>query len=373
MTKLGKQEILKMRIKRIEKEIRDTPYHKGTEHHIGRLRAKLSKLKDEVDGASSKSGGGGGGYAVRKQGDATVVLVGPPSVGKSTLLNKLTNAQSKIAPYAFTTVTVIPGMMNYKNARIQILDVPGLIQGAEEGKGRGKEVLSVVRGADLIVIMTEPEKISGFKSISDALERNGIRLNKRRPNVTIEKKTRGNVVVHSNIRQDLARETIKDVAGEFGYKNAEITIREKLTMDTLIDAFSKNRVYIPALFVINKADTIDYEVKKLKEKKIFHKNYNDCLLISAEDEKNLDKLRQSFLEKLKLVRIFLVRKDESPGKDNPLIVTKGKTLAEVGEIIGTDFSQDIQNAKIWGPGAKFPGQKVSLTTKVQEGMIVRLE
>ncbi|MFC1649589.1 hypothetical protein ACFL2C_02645 [Patescibacteria group bacterium] len=66
MAKLSKTEILKMRIKRIENEIRDTPLHKGTEHHIGQLRAKLSKLKSDVEGEESRKSGGGGWICCQK-------------------------------------------------------------------------------------------------------------------------------------------------------------------------------------------------------------------------------------------------------------------------------------------------------------------
>jgi len=252
MVQMTKSEVAKMQIKRIEKEIRDTPYHKGTEHHIGRLRAKLAKLKDSLLEASSKKSGGGGGYAVKHQGDATVVLVGPPSVGKSTLLNKLTNAKSKVAPYAFTTVTVIPGMMEYKNAKIQVLDVPGLIKGAEEGKGRGREVLSVVRGCDLLLIMTDFDDLEALERIENTLEKNGVRINKTPPDIRIDKKVKGGLIVHTNIKLDFGKETIKEIAIQFGYRNAEITIKEKVTLDTLIDTFSRSRVYIPALYIVNK-------------------------------------------------------------------------------------------------------------------------
>src|SRR3990167_11210589 len=163
---------ISQQIQDIKETLRKTPHHKATNHFIGLMRAKIARLKDkemETLTPLRQSSAGRTSFAVRKQGDATVVLVGPPSSGKSTLLNKLTNAQSKVAPYAFTTVTVIPGMMVFKNAQIQILDVPGLIEGAEEGKGRGREVLSVARGAELLVLITDPQRTSFFERITNSL------------------------------------------------------------------------------------------------------------------------------------------------------------------------------------------------------------
>lgn len=347
-------------IEKIQKEIRETPYHKATEHYIGKLRAKIARLKDNQLERSSKKGGGGGGYAVKKQGDATVVLVGPPSVGKSTLINKLTNAKSKIAPYAFTTVTVIPGMMDYKDAKIQILDVPGLIEGAEEGKGRGREVLSVVRASDLLVLITDTKRVDAIKRITAALERNGIRINKKKPDVDIEKKHQGGILVHSNVKQPFSKETVKEVAQEFGIKNGEITIKEHLTFDQLVDAFSLSRVYIPASFVVNKEDTLHKKPKN-----------NELLYISAEKGTNLDSLKEEIWKKLGFVRVYLVRKDEEPNNKNPIIMLHGSNLKEVAEKIGTDFVERVREAKIWGTGSKFPEQVVSLSTIVQDGMQVR--
>ena len=347
----------------IEKEIRETPYHKGTQRHIGILRAKLARLKDQSIEASTKSSGGGGGYAVKKQGDATAVLVGLPSVGKSTLLNKLTNAKSKVAPYSFTTVSVIPGMMKYKNAMIQVLDVPGLIKGAEEGKGRGREVLSVVRGANLMIIMTDPANIDAFESISKALERNGIRVNKTPPEATIDKKPGGGIIIHSNIKQEVDQETIKELAMQFGIRNAEIILNERLSWDRLIDAFAKNRVYIPAIFVVNKADL-------LLENSTINTSMYRYLQISAKKEEGLEELRQEIWNKLNFVQVYLV-KEENPDRENPMVVKKGVTLQAVAEKIGADFATDKTSAKIWGSGAKYPGQEVSLSTVVRDGMQIK--
>ncbi|MBU0572204.1 50S ribosome-binding GTPase [Patescibacteria group bacterium] len=351
-------------ISNIEKEIRETPYHKGTEHYIGKLRAKLARLREkQLEETFKSKGSGGGGYAVRKQGDATVVLVGPPSAGKSTLLNKVTNAQSKIAAYEFTTLTVIPGMLDYKDAKIQILDVPGLIEGAEIGKGRGREVLSVVRGADLLILISDIQRPGVFKNIETALYDSGIRINTSPPEVNIEKKLKGGIIIHSNIKQNISKETIKEMASSFRISNGEIVVKEKLTMERLIDAFSRNRTYIPAIYVINKSD-MDKNIGKKKLE-------NVDIVISSKEGINIDKFKELMWEKLELVKIYLIREKEEPSTNNPLIMKKGQTLGEVAKKIGEEFAEDKERAIIWGSGSKFPGQEISLSTEIKEGMMVR--
>ncbi|HTK03830.1 MAG TPA: GTPase [Alphaproteobacteria bacterium] len=339
-------------IEEIEEVLRKTPHHKATNGFIGQMRAKIARLRDKEIESNGKSGGSGGsGFTVRKQGDATVVLVGPPSAGKSTLLNQLTNAESKVAPYAFTTVTVVPGMLKYNQAYIQILDIPGLIEGAKEGKGRGKEVLSVARGADLLLIMTDVKRVGAFAHMVKELTGAGIRINQKAPQVLIEKKVSGGLEIHSNIQQSIDKETIKEIAREFGIKSGDITLKEKLTMDRLFDAFSPNRVYVPAIFVINKIDEMP--------------NYKDTIDgefvgISADKKVGVDDLINQIWKALKFVTVYIL--------DDSIIMKEGETLKDVALKIGTDFSQKVKFAKINGNGAKFEDQEVSLLTEVKEGM-----
>jgi ribosome-interacting GTPase 1 len=101
-----------------------TQKNKATAYHLGLLKAKLAKYKRELltpTGKGAAVGAAGDGFDVKKSGDVRVGLIGFPSVGKSTLLTKLTGTFSEVAAYEFTTLTCIPGVINYKGARVQVI------------------------------------------------------------------------------------------------------------------------------------------------------------------------------------------------------------------------------------------------------------
>ena len=347
-------------IVKIEEEIRETPYHKGTEHHIGRLRARLAQLRDQLYEQSGKAGStSGGGFAIRKQGDATVVLIGFPSVGKSTLLNKLTNAQSKIAPYPFTTLTVIPGMMKYNGALIQILDVPGLIAGAASGRGRGRQVLSISRGADLLLLMTEAGQEKQLDLLEKELYQAGVRMNQKPGEITLKKNFKGGLKIKTTGKlTQLNLETIKEIAKQFHLINAELIISDDSNLDQLIDALSGNRVYLSGLKLVNK---IDLEKNRLRE--------SDRVYLSAENEEGLEMLKEKIWERLNLMRIYL-RKEGKVDREEPLILKNGSTVRDLLEKIHLDLTNEVKEVRLWGKSAQHPGQKISLSRTLNDEEII---
>merc|ERR1712025_1054078 len=162
----------------------------ATSAHLGLLKAKMGKLRREL--IEPKGGGGakpGEGFDVAKTGDSRIGFVGFPSVGKSTLLTNLAGVYSEVAAYEFTTLTTVPGCIKYKGAKIQLLDLPGIIEGAKDGKGRGKQVIAVARTCSLIFVCLDIMRPLGQKALLEhELEGFGIRLNKLPPKMSFKRK-----------------------------------------------------------------------------------------------------------------------------------------------------------------------------------------
>lgn len=355
-------------IKEIEEEIRKTPYNKATQHHIGKLKAKLARLQDEVDKRKSKKGEVKG-YAVKKSGHATVVLVGLPSVGKSTLINTLTKAESEVAAYAFTTLKVVPGVMHYKGAKIQILDLPGLVEDASKGKGRGREVLSVVRSSDLVLLMIDVFN-SDVDLLAGELGKGGIRLNQYPPDISVNRKDRGGININSTVKlTKMDEEMIAAIYREYGFINAEILIREDITQDRLIDSIAKNRVYIPALVILNKIDLVEKEdldniASAIEDLTV--------LPISAKNGNGLKDLRKRIFESLDFISIYMKPQGRKADYDEPLIIKNNSSVGDVCDSIHRTFRRRFRYANIWGKSAKFPGQTVGLRHVLLDGDVLTI-
>lgn len=351
------------RIQELEEKLQKTPVNKATEKERGRIKGQIAELKEEKQ-KKQKGTGDTSGYAVEKKGDATVALVGFPSVGKSTLLNKLTNADSETGHYEFTTLDVEPGMLKHKGANIQILDVPGLIGGAADGRGGGSQVLSVVRNVDLILFMLDPEEMRE-EEIKQEIYNVGIRTNTSPPDMKVEKRGKGGIKISSTVELDIEDETLRQMMKQRGYTNAGLTIREKVDLDRFIDGLMKNRKYLPAITVVNKADMLDDNTEEEYE------NRYD-LLVSAKKGKGLQELEDLMFEKLGLIRVYMKEKGEDPDKDDPLILREGDTVESALSELPGDMKERFKKAKVTGPSSKFPEQKVGVEHVLKDEDVLEL-
>lgn len=243
-------------------------------------------------------------------------FVGFPSVGKSTLLSNLAGVYSEVAAYEFTTLTTVPGCIKYKGAKIQLLDLPGIIEGAKDGKGRGRQVIAVARTCNLIFMVLDVLKpLVHKKLLEHELEGFGIRLNKQPPNIHFRKKDKGGVNLNCAVPQtELDLDTVKTILSEYKIHNADIILRCDGTTDDIIDVIEGNRIYIPCIYLLNKIDQISIE-----ELDVIYK-IPHCVPISAHHKWNFDDLLELMWEYLKLVRIYTKPKGQLPDYSSPVVL-----------------------------------------------------
>ena len=349
------------KIASIELEMSRTQRNKATENHLGSLRAKLAQLRRELIAASARSGSGGKGegFDVTKTGDCRVGLVGFPSVGKSTLLTKLTGVHSEAAAYEFTTLTCVPGVINYRGARIQLLDLPGIIEGAKDGKGRGRQVISTARTCDVIVVVLDAMKpLTHRRLIEKELDGFGIRLNKKLPQVSYAVKDKGgiNVLPYKAVKGETAwldESTVRAILEEYNVKNCDVKIFENCTDEELIDVIEGNRIYTPCVYAVNKIDQITVEELELLD------GMEHYVPVSSGKEWNLDGLLDTIWEYLSLTRIYTKPKGQNPAYDAPIILKKGKAVVEdFCNSLHKSMVKNFKEANVWGCSAKHKPQKV---------------
>ena len=223
-----------------------------------------------------------------------------------------------------------------------MLDLPGIIQGAKDGKGRGRQVIAVAKTCHLIFIVLDVNKpLTDKKVIETELEGFGIRINKDPPNIVFKKKDKGglaitNTVPLSHVSHDVVVslllenenadklvQEIKAVMSEYKISSADIAIRCDATIDDIIDVLeAKSRSYIPVIYALNKIDSITIE-----ELDLIYRIPNACP-ISSEHGWNVDELLEQMWEKLQLRRIYTKPKGKSPDYSAPVVLKRNASTVE---------------------------------------------
>ena len=361
------------KIRALEKMYATVPKHKGTEKLRLQIKRKLSELRKELEKQRQmKKGGGGPSLAVRKEGAAQIVLVGLPNVGKSSLMKKLTNVEADVADYAFTTVEPIPGMMHHKDIQIQVVEVPGLVEGASLGKGMGTQLLSVIRNADAVAIVLDlsQDPVKQMEILLREFERAGIKLNRRRPRVEIKRTSMGGIVINGveNIRGEVS-EVMRMLRDE-RIHSAEVTVKEPVTLEEFADALDDSLVWRRAIIIANKGDAAGSRGNYSRLLKAYAERFK-VIPVSARRGVNLDELKDAIYDLAGIIRIFTKSPGEEPAYP-PIAMKKGSTVIDVAKKIHKEFSRNFRYARVWGKSVKFPGQRVGADHVLEDGDVVEI-
>lgn len=238
--------------------------------------------------------------AVRREGAAQVALVGPPNVGKSSLLQALSEIQIKTGDYPFTTLRPVPALTRIGGVLVQLVEIPGLIAGASEGRGGGRALLGVLRSADAIVYCARAGGDAGELAA---------------------------------VRAEVAAAGI-DKPSILAATRADEAPPNALT--TLVDAFPDLRL-VP---------------------------------VSILDEGSLDAFREAVWTLTGLIRVRLRVNGIVDG--DPLALERGSTVADVADAIHHDLGARLAGARVWGPSARFDGQRVGRDHEVVDGDVVEV-
>jgi ribosome-interacting GTPase 1 len=274
-----------------------------------------------------------------------------------------------VGDYNFTTLEVIPGIMEYRGARIQILDMPGLIHGASRGRGMGKEVLTTARAADMVLLLGDVYSYN-FRVLEQELYEAGVRLDRKPPLLHIAPEKKGGLLVRTTVQLSRMTEAeIAEIVRTYGINNAIVTVREDIDADSLVDFLAGNRVFLPSVLAVNKFDLWYEGVEEKIREAAAGREY---VPISVTKGMGLEDLKEHIFERLAFIRVYLKPKGGKADLEAPLVLLHGSTVKAVCEHLHRDFIELFRYASVWGSSAKFPGQSVGFDHVLADGDVLSI-
>ena len=295
----------------LEEMLAIMPKHKGTDHLRAELRGRIAKLTQL---ATKKSGAHRASMAIEKEGAAQIAVIGLPNAGKSQLVASITNASPTVAEYSFTTHAATPGMMEFENIQIQLIDTPPLAPPSIEWWLRH---MLIRADALLVIVDLNDAPLAQMEDITAELEK------------------------------------IRIVIGE----------RKVEEPDTIL--YQKR-----ALIIGNKLDlgNASESYTALKNK---YEEQLPVIAISAKEGSGLEELKREIYQMLDIIRVYTKTPRQKPDFNDPIILKRGSTLEDAAADVHKDFAHKLKYARIWGSG-KHNGLMAKRDHILEDGDVIEL-
>lgn len=302
------------KIEALKEMLATVPKHKGTENIQADIKRKLANLRKK----SQKKGPAKTKTldSIKREGAGQVVLVGLPNSGKSTLLEKLTNAKPEVAEYPFSTFKPLPGMMNYEDIQIQLVDIPPISKEHTESW-----VFNLIRKADLLLVLID--------------------LN------------------HKKIEENIL-ETIEILNGQ-GIHLMGANEEEEIRVFEIVKR---------AVFVGTRRDAGSTGINALKLQEKMGTDFS-VISVSVKRGKELEQLGKTVFRGLNIIRIYTKVPGKKPDLELPYVLPKGSTVMDAAKSVHRELAEDLSYVRIWGSG-KFDGQQVGWDHVLEDGDIIEI-
>lgn len=350
------------------------PKHKGTDRMVSQVKKQMATLREEIEKKKRMpKPGSAPTYFVPKAGAAQVAVVGPTNVGRSSLLRAVTNAQVEVTPYPYGTKTPVPGMLPYRDIQFQLVEVPALVEGSSEGRADGFMKLSMARNADGIIIVVDvrDDPAGNFLMIARELANSRILIAKPEGEVEIEKRAGTQIqFLWEGELSGCSTEDVIALLGEYKIRSALVRVRGRATLETVEDAIFGNAVYRPTLVLANKSD-LRPDPRAIEQLRMAAEPL-EVVVASADHTPDLAAtLGERLFRLLDITRVYTKEPGKEPAR-TPMVYRGPVTVGELARTIHNDFYRNFKYARVWGPAAKFPNEKVGLDRRLTDGTIVQL-